>query len=425
MSKYCSILKNRNFFLLWLGQIISQLGDRLDQMALIGFIYVRAPGSTFEIAKMLSFTIIPVFLIGPIAGVYVDRWDRRKTMYASDLIRAALVLTIPLFLFYSKSFIPIYLVIFLVFSVGRFFVPAKFSIIPDIVDKKDLVMANSLVNITGMIAAVVGLGISGVIIEWIGPRSGFYLDSVSFLLSGSLIFLIAVKSRKKAETRVAGRQIVEVFRKSVVQELREGIAYLVSKKEIRVTAAVIFILWSALGSVYVVSIAFVQNTLHSATKDLGLLGMFLGLGLFLGSLVYGKLGHGFSQYRTIFVSLVTSGLTLVMFAITIRQYPSFYTAAGLASILGFVIAPIMIASNTIVHNASEGGMMGKIFSSLEIIMHLGFILFMYISGLLAEKYSAYGTLVVVGAVVAILGLISLVCHYRIPGLRESEKARSV
>lgn len=418
MSKYASILKNRNFFLLWLGQIISQLGDRLDQMALIGFIYARSPGSTFEIAKMLSFTIIPVFLIGPIAGVYVDRWDRRKTMYACDLIRAALVLTIPLFLFHAKSLVPIYLIIFLMFSVGRFFVPAKFSIIPDLVRKEDFVMANSLVNITGMIAAVLGLGISGVLIEWIGPRSGFYLDSVSFLLSGTLIFLIAVKSRKKIQTPRFGREIVDVFRKSVVQEIKEGISYLIQKKDIRVTAAVIFILWSALGSVYVVSISFVQSTLQSATKDLGLLGMFLGAGLFLGSLVYGKLGHGFSQYRTIFVSLVTSGLTLIMFAITIRRYPSFYTAAGLSGILGFVIAPIMIASNTIVHNASDGGMMGKVFSSLEIIMHLGFLLFMYVSGFAAEKYSAYATLVVVGALVAILGLISLACHYRIPGLQE-------
>ena len=80
MSKFTEVLKNRSFSFLWVGQIISQLGDRLDQMALIGFIYLRAPGSSIEIAKILSFTIIPVFLIGPLAGVYVDRWDRRRTM---------------------------------------------------------------------------------------------------------------------------------------------------------------------------------------------------------------------------------------------------------------------------------------------------------------------------------------------------------
>ena len=165
MSKIREVFKNRNFFLLWLGQIISQLGDRLDQMALIAFVYLRAPGSTMQIAKILSFTIIPVFLIGPIAGVYVDRWDRRRTMCVCDILRALLVFTIPFFLFYAKNIIPIYIVVFVVFSIGRFFVPAKLAIIPDLVGKKDLLLANSLVNTTGMIAAILGFGVSGVVVK--------------------------------------------------------------------------------------------------------------------------------------------------------------------------------------------------------------------------------------------------------------------
>ncbi|MDD2689402.1 MAG: MFS transporter, partial [Candidatus Omnitrophica bacterium] len=278
MSKFRGVLKNRNFFLLWLGQIISQLGDRLGQMALIAFVYLRAPGSTIEIAKILSFTIIPVFLIGPIAGVYVDRWDRRRTMFTCDFLRSILVLVIPLFLFYAKIIIPIYFIIFIVFSIGRFFVPAKLSIIPDLVEKKDLLMANSLVNTTGMIAAILGFGISGVLVEHLGARSGFYLDALSFLVSGLLIFSIAKKSAASSmNLKKVSKEIVEVIRKSVLQEIREGILYFIQKKDIRFTAGIIFILWSALGAVYVVLIVFVQTTLHSATQDLGLLIMLLGV----------------------------------------------------------------------------------------------------------------------------------------------------
>lgn len=419
MSKFGRVLRNRNFFLLWIGQIISQLGDRLDQMALIAFVYLRAPGSTMGIAKILSFTIIPVFLIGPIAGVYVDRWDRRRTMYVCDFFRAILVLTIPLFLFYTKNLSLIYLIIFIVFSIGRFFIPAKLAIIPDLVEKEDILMANSLVNTTGMIAAILGFGISGVLVEWLGAKSGFYLDSLSFFISAFLIFLIAKKSvaaAKSIRLKNVSQEIVEVINKSVFQEIKEGVLYFIRKKDIRFTAGVIFILWSALGAVYVVLIVFVQQTLQSATKDLGLLAMFLGIGLFLGSLLYGSLGQRLSQYKTIFVSLFLSGIMLVVFALALARYPYFFIAAGLSFAFGLLVSPIMIAINTIVHNASDTQMMGKIFSSLEIIMHLGFLLFMFISSLLAERFPHVSILVVVGCVFSLLGIINFVYHRKSPWL---------
>lgn len=417
MAQFTRVLRNRNFFLLWLGQIISQLGDRLGQMAMIAFVYLKAPGSTLEIAKILSFTIIPVFLIGPFAGVYVDRWDRRRTMYICDFLRAILVLVIPLFLFYSKYMSPIYFIIFVAFCIGRFFIPAKLAIIPDLVENKDLLMANSLVHITGMIAAIMGFGISGVLVEWWGAKSGFYLDGLSFLISAGFIFFIAKKPASAMGLKEVSREIKEIvegIRKSVLQEIKDGILYFVKNKEIRFTAGVIFILWSALGAVYVVLIAFVQKTLHSATKDLGLLIMFLGIGLFLGSLIYGRFGQRFSHYKTIFFSLVLSGMMLVIFALGIERYPVFSVAALLSFLLGFLVSPIMIASNTIIHNASDNEMRGKIFSSMEIIMHLGFLLFMFISSMLADKFSPALILVIVGGVFSCVGVINFICHRKIP-----------
>jgi len=398
------------------GQIISQLGDRLDQMALIAFVYSRAQGSTIGIAKILSFTIIPVFVIGPLAGVYVDKWDRRRTMYTCDLLRAALVFTIPFFLFSLKSFIPIYIIIFLVFSIGRFFVTAKLAIVPDLVKKEDLLMANSLVNTTGMIAAILGFGISGVIVEWLGAKGGFYLDALSFFISAGVIFLIITKAKVAMDLRRVSKEIVEVIRKSVLQELKDGLLYFTRHREIRFTAGVIFLLWSALGAVYVVLIVFVQKTLHSATKDLGLLIMFLGIGLFMGSMLYGRFGQRLSHYKTIFASLILSGIMLVVFALIISRYPDFRVAAGLALALGFLISPIMIASNTIIHKVSANEMMGKIFSSLEIIMHLGFLLFMFLSSILAERFSEVIILVVVGCIFGVLGIVNFIYHRKIPWL---------
>jgi MFS family permease len=426
MSKFSEVLKNKNFFFLWTGQIVSQLGDRLGQMALIGFVYLRAPGSTIEIAKMLSFTIIPVFLIGPIAGVYVDRWDRRRTMYVCDFLRTALVVLIPLILFNTRHMGFIYAFIFLVFAIGRFFIPAKLAIVPDLVKKEDLLMANSLVNITGMIAAILGFGAAGVVVELLGARGGFYLDALSFFISAALIFLISIKKAPKTARHYISKEMVGAVIKessvvsrriiAVLQEIKEGILYFIRQKEIRFTATVIFLLWSALGAIYVVLIVFVQNTLHSATKDLGLLIMFLGSGLFFGSVIYGRFGQKLSHYKIIFASLVLSSIILVVFAVALENYPRFFSAAALSFILGISVAPIMIASNTIIHNVSENQMMGKIFSSMEMVMHSGFLLFMFISSILAERIPQGYILIIVGIVFGVLGLMSLIFYRKVSWL---------
>lgn len=409
MSHFSKVLKNRNFFLLWAGQIISQLGDRLSQMALIGLVYQLAPGSAMQIAKVLTFTIIPVFLVGPVAGAYVDRWDRRRIMYACDFTRALLIVLIPLLLIgHQERFIWIYLIIFLTFSIGRFFVPAKLAIVPELVDKKFLVSANSLINTTGMIAAVLGFGISGLIVERLGPKSGFYLDALSFLISGLAIYLTATKTRAAGvELKKLGIDIVKGIKQSIFSDIKEGLLYFIKHKEIRFTAAIIFFLWSALGAVYVVTIAFVQNTLHSATKDLGFLIVFLGLGLFIGSMLYGTLGHKLSQFKIICVSLIASGLMLAVFAFGLHVYPVFPCAAALVVLLGISISPVMIASNTIIHKVSDNHMMGKTFSSLEIVIHLGFLIFMFASGILAEHFPQAAILICTGLLISAAGVVSL------------------
>ncbi len=416
MPRFREVLKNRNFFLLWIGQIISQLGDRLGQMALIGFIPADAPGSGLQLAKILSFTILPVFLIGPVAGVYVDRWDRRRTLYASDILRTVLTLFIPLFLISKDSLGLIYLLIFIIFSIGRFFVPAKLSIVPEIVSKEQLLIGNSLINITGMIAAIAGFGIGGLIVEYFGAEGGFYLDALSFFVSAALIFFISSNKSAKVKIGQVGREIVEVIQKSVIQEVKEGVTYFIKQKEVRFTGLIMFLLGAAGGSVYIAGIIFIRQALKTATLDLGLLIMFLGAGLFLGSVIYGRFGARLSHYKTIFASLVLSGIMLVIFALGIERYPYFLIAAALSFLLGLFVAPIMVASNTIVHKASDASMMGKTFSSIEIAIHLGFLIFMFVSSFLAEKLSSVIVLVAIGIIFSIVGMVNLICQRKISWL---------
>ena len=153
-------------------------------MALVALVYQRNPGSEIALAKLISFTIIPVFLVGPIAGAWIDRLNRRKIMVIADILRGALVLSIPLFIM-AKQILLVYLAIFLTFSISRFFIPSKMALIPEIVPKEKLLVANALNDTTHMIGNVVGLVVAGVIVNiaFIGAIGGFYIDAATFFVS--------------------------------------------------------------------------------------------------------------------------------------------------------------------------------------------------------------------------------------------------
>ncbi len=398
---------------LWWAQLISQFGDRLNQMALIGLIAQRQPGSAYSLAKLLSFTIIPVFLVGPVAGVYVDRWDKRKTLFVCDLVRGFLVLVIPFFLIYKHSIIGIYIVVFLIFCFSRFYVPAKMSIVPELVPSENILMANSLLTTTGMLAFVLGCALGGFLVDKVGARAGFMGDAATYFLSALLIMSMRSKFKidlSKKNMINKSKEILAI-EKSFFVEIKEGLQYLFSQRQIRFVMNMFFILLSAAGAVYVVIIVFIQKAFNTVTRDLGVLAVCLGAGLFIGALLYGRWGKKVLWSRTIFLSLIAGGLMVIVFSTTVAQYPSIPLAAGLAFFLGIVIGPIFIASNTIVHVASDQAMRGKVFSSLEIVIHLAFLTSMLISSWLAERVDAFWILVSVGVIFTVVGICGMV-RYR-------------
>lgn len=407
MAQFREVLKSRNFFLLWTGQIVSQLGDRLGQVALVALVYSRSPGSTLQLTLAFIVIIFPVFIVGPVAGAYVDRWDRRKTMYICDLVRVVLLLTIPFILKLRFGFPVTYLVLFFVFCLGRFFLPAKLSIIPDLVSKNELAIANSLVNTTGMIATVLGFGISAMIINAWGAESGFYINALSFLVSAGCIFFIKLKRKASFDPSALGLAIVRAISKSITQEIKEGVSYFFRLPDIRSTAGLFFMLASGLGAFSVISIRFLQQTFNSGTVWAKMC-VPLGLGLLLGSIVYGKYCQRFSYYKIIFVSLFGSGILLIIFILVVGVHPEMLIATVFSLGLGFLVAPVISLPNTIIHSVSDTAMMGKVFSSLEIVMHIGFFIFMIISSFLAAIFSPRTILIGVGFVFTIMGLFYFV-----------------
>jgi MFS family permease len=408
MARIRELLKDKNFSFLWFSQIISNFGDRLNQMALIGLVYSRTPGSTMELAKLMSFTILPVFFIGPVAGIYVDRWNRKYTMIACDILRGLLVFLIPFIISHSKSMVPVYIIVFVIFSITRFFLPSKMSIIPDIVHKDKLLLANSMTSTTMMIATIVGFGLGGMLVAGLGPQGGFYVDAVTYLASAIMVSYVSIDLKKKIDLTSAREKLKSMIEKTIIGDIKEGLMYFKGNKDIRLVANTMFLLMAGVGSIYIIIIVFVQQVLGSSTQHLGLLAMFLGAGLFLGSVGYGRFGSGLCKKKVINSGLFVAGFIIIVFAIMLKLWPYFFIAALLSAVLGLFAAPIVVSSNTLLHEVMVDEMRGRIFSSLEIVMHVGFLIFMLLTSLVAEITGNSSILIAVGSIFSIIGMARLI-----------------
>ena len=391
--------------------MFSQFGDRLVQIVLIGFVYKISPGSTLQLAKLLAFTVIPAFFISPIAGVYIDRWDKKAVMLISDIMRGLLVLLVLLFLTGPEHIVPLYAVLFLIFASACFFLPAKFSIIPDMVSEDKLLMANSIVSITAIVAGVAGFALGGVMLEVVDLKWGIYVNSLVYLVSGACLLFVTSKTRAHMQNgymTALKKEITKMLPKSFFHDLREGFRHLLAEKDIHFVVYTYFILMSAVGAVYVVLVVFVQDILGSMTKDVGLFGLVLCMGLLLGSLFYGRVGHKVSKNKAIFVSLVASGFFIAGFAAFLKLTASFFVGAGFMFLTGAAISPVMICANTIMHEVVDAKMRGRIFSAIGIVMNIGMLLFMFIASTLAEFVDRMWILVGAGSLFLGCGLIGLV-----------------
>ncbi len=385
-------------------------------MALVALVYQSNPGSEIALAKLISFTIIPVFIIGPIAGVWVDRLNKKDIMIISDVARGVLVLLIPLFIV-MKQILLVYFVIFVLFSISRFFIPSKMALIPEIVPKDKLLMANSLQDTTHIIGNVVGLVVAGVIVNIaaIGAIGGFYIDSLSFFISAALIAMIArpaFSRRVKDDLRTTREALGNSIRRSIFSEIRQGLGYFMERRSMIFILTALFVFMAGVGAVSCVIIVFIQEAFGNATRDLGFLGMFLVIGLFLGTVLFAKLGQRADKKKAILASLISSGVFLVLFAIFVGNYPNLAVAGICAGLLGISVGPVMMATNTLTHESIPEDVRGRVFSSLEAVIHLSFLLFMFASAFAAKVVGRFWVLVAVGVIFAASGLVGFLLGRR-------------
>ena len=203
ISRVESPLKNRNFVFLLVAQIISSFGDALTNLTLL-ILVNKLTGSTTAIATLTIVVAIPSIVFGLFAGVYVDKFNRKRIMLASDLIRGFIVLGL-IFIHSKENLLLMYVLSFLQAAVGTFFGPARGAVVQQIL-KPDQYMASNSMSQTGMIlSSVTGAALAGVIVGITNSFApAFILDSATFLISFALVLFVTVPKLEITTSKVEG-----------------------------------------------------------------------------------------------------------------------------------------------------------------------------------------------------------------------------
>ena len=356
---------------LWLAQIVSILGDFLAIFGVINLITFKWHGTPLQVTNVLIAYSIPLAIVGPLAGVFIDRWNVKRTMIASDLIRAVLILG----LVFVTRLEHIYVVFFLVSTVSSFFGPAQSVTLRTLVPMNGLMAANALMSQAFYTMRIIAPAAAGLLVYWMGENSCFYLDTVSFIFSAAMLSTVVVMRV------VAARESGEKSVRSMMSDYTAGTRFVLTHPAISfvmiamMTAMFVLSCFSPLISVYV------RDQLHAGTRSFGIISAMIGVGLIVGTQSVNAFAKGLSKKRVALSGLF--GLAAATFVLALFQNA---WLAGLSMFgLGFTIAFIVVPAQTLMQQETPHDMLGRVSSSFMAVFSLSQLLGMLLSGALADS----------------------------------------
>ncbi len=300
-STYASLFRNRSFAALWLGQTVSFLGDYFYFLA-IPIMVNNLTGSALMVGISTISNALPVLLLGPVAGVFVDRWNRKTTMIAADLLRAGLVLLCLLvrspdqvWIFYAAGF--------LMSCVSRFFFPAQSALLPLVVrDLDDLLAANGLMQAVQTVGMLAGPALAGFTIGLWGSWVAFAFDSVSFMVSAAAISMMPIAftaQRAQPEGGAFG---------PVLGEMKDGLRFMFSNRVLTPMIGAVMVANLCIGAVQVVWVPYLQRTFNIGASGIGIVDSAQGVGMLFGGLLLGYLSVRIKKMPLAALSLLLIGV---------------------------------------------------------------------------------------------------------------------
>jgi MFS family permease len=361
-----AVFRKRDFTLLWLAQFISTAGSALTDLA-AGILVFQLTNSALAVGLALMATAVPSLLVGVVAGVFVDRYDRKRIMLASNAVQAILVALIPFVI--SANVVWIYAIILLNAGVKQFFDPANQSMIPDIATDEELTAANSLMQIASFGSNAIGFAGAGLLAAAFDIRWAFWLDALTFVISGLLI--AGVHTRPNAPREEATTVAV------VVDNLQSGIRALIGTPILRTLFLLTLPYFLAVGLWNVLLLPFAFRVLHADEFQYGLQEGLTSVGFVTGSLLMARYAGKLSEGLWIVVASIGMGVFGILYGLN-TVIP---IAIVLAVLAGVSNAPIGVARATLMQRNTPREMRGRVFSAFFVMRDVVFLIGMGAAGL--------------------------------------------
>lgn len=370
----------------WYAQLVSLLGDFLALFAVISVVTYRMHGTPAQVTGVQIAYMLPLAVLGPLSGVFVDRWPIKPTLISSDLIRAALVLL----LFGTTSMWQIYLVLCALSCVSSFFGPAQSVTIRSHVPPHGLISANALMQMAMMGTRVVGPAAAGALVAAFGPNVCYAVDFVSFLISAALIGSVAIIRPAAPPRAESSRNKVQ----TILHEMGEGMHFIFHH------AAISFVVMAMAAGMFVLGCfgpliaIYVREWLHAKAGIFGIVSAMVGIGMMIGMPVVRRLSGRVSNS-----ALVLSGLSGIGLGALLLGALPWVPASMLACFtLGFTFAGVIVPAQTLLQRDTPHALMGRISSTTMSVVFFAQLIGLALSGVLANAFGVRAVFFVCAAI---------------------------
>ncbi len=378
---YLELLRrNRDFRLLWLGQVVSQLGDWFNTIALYTLVLEVTGGSGRAIGLILVTRFLPMVFLGPFAGVVADRFNRRTVMVVSDLLRAVVVLGF-LFIRRPEQLWMVYVLSVMQLALSTFFEPARSAAIPSVVKDSELITANTISSVTWSAMLTLGAAIGGLIAGWFGTRAAFVLDSLSYLASAALIASLRLPRRPARE-----KQKLTLGRALGIEDMRDGLRYVRTRPRV-MALLLVKPAWGVGGGILTLLTIFGERVFNAGGRtasSIGILFAARGIGTAIGPLVARRLAgetQGQMQ-KSIGFSFIVAGAFYAAFS-TAKSLPLALLLLAIAHMGGSLM---WVSSTVLLQTAVEDSFRGRVFAAEMMLLTLMLAASNYATGEALDRF---------------------------------------